>query len=96
MKNKLQIVAAIDHPELLEHAVEKLATGHYDLGYGKQHVPGNNEAIETSSTAVKVTGIVAIDNLQQLISVPFTTGFVFTCIKGKDNGYKLTWSSSLS
>ena len=96
MKNEMQIVAAIDDPELLEHRVEELATGHYDLGYGRQQVPGNNEAIETSSAGVEVSGIVAIDNSCERINVPFTTGFVFTCIKGNDNVYKLTWSSSLS
>ena len=96
MKNELQIVAAIDHPELLEHRVEELATGHHDLGYGNQQVPRNYEAIETSSAGVEVSGIVAIDTSRERISIPFTTGFVFTCMKGKDDAYKLTWSSSLS
>ena len=96
MKNEMQIIAAIDDPELLEHRVEKLATSHYDLGYGKQQVPGSYEAIETSSAGVYVSGIVAIDNSCERFNVPFITGFVFTCIKGNDNVYKLMWSSSLS
>ncbi len=96
MKNSLQIIATIDQPGLLEDMVEKLAYRHYDLGYGKQKMPGNREALETSSTETYVSGIVAMDDSGEQINMPFITCFVFTCIKGKDSAYKLGWSSSLS
>ncbi len=96
MKNSLQIIATIDQPGLLEDMVEKLAYRHYDLGYGKQKMPGNREALETSSTETYVSGTVAMDDSGEQINMPFITCFVFTCIKGKDSVYKLGWSSSLS
>ncbi len=96
MKSSLQITAAIDHPELLEDRVEELAYRHYDLGYGKQEIPGNYEALETSSAEVYVSGNVAINNSRQQINMPFITCFVFTCVKTKHSFYKLEWSSSLS
>ncbi|HET9825377.1 MAG TPA: hypothetical protein VFP87_08585 [Chitinophagaceae bacterium] len=96
MKNAFEIVAAIDRPDLLSSRLEKIAGGHEDLGYGKRSVPGDYVAIETSSAGVYVSGVVAIDNSFERINTPFITGFVFTCIKGSKNVYKLTWSSSLS
>ena len=96
MKSALQIIAAINHPEFVEYRVEKLANAHNDLGYSKQQVPSNYEAIETSTAGVHVSGIVAIEASWKRLNITFITGFVFTCIKGHDNVYKLTWSSSLS
>ena len=96
MKKSLHITATIDQPEFLEDMVEKLAYRHCDLGYGKQKMPGNHEALETSSTESYVGGTMAMDDSGEHIDMPFVTRFVFTCIKGKDGVYKLLWSSSLS
>ena len=96
MNKSLHITATIDQPEFLEDMVEKLAYRHYDLGYGKQKMPGNHEAIETSSTESYAGGVIAMDDSSEHIDVPFVTRFVFTCIKGKNSVYKLGWSSSLS
>jgi hypothetical protein len=59
-------------------------------------MPGNHEALETSSTESYAGGTMAMDDSGEHINMPFTTCFVFTCIKGKDSVYKLGWSSSLS
>jgi len=96
MINSLQITATIDQPELLEDRVEKLAYRRYDPGYGMQKMPGNHEVLETSSTEAYVNGVVAMNNSDEQINIPFITLFVFTCIKRKDSVYKLVWSSSLS
>ncbi len=96
MKKSLHITATIDQPGFLEDMVEKLAYRHYDLGYGKQKMPGDREALETSSTESYISGTMAMDDSGEHINMPFTTRFVFTCIKGKDSVYKLGWSSSLS
>jgi len=96
MKNSLYITTTIDEAELLEDRVEKLAYRHSDLGYGKQKMPGDHEALETSSTEAYVSGTVAISNSGEQINMPFVTHFVFTCIKRKDSDYKLGWSSCLS
>jgi hypothetical protein len=96
MKKALHITATIDQPGFLEDLVEKLAHRHYDIGYGKQPMPVNHEALETSSTDTYVSGTMAMDDSGEHVDIPFITRFVFTCIKGKDGGYKLEWSSSLS
>ncbi len=96
MKKSLHITATIDQPGFLEDMVEKLAYRHYDLGYGKQKMPSNREALETSSTETYISGTMVMDDSGEHLNMPFITRFVFTCIKGKDSVYKLGWSSSLS
>ena len=96
MNNSLQITTTIDQPELLEDRVEKLAYRHYDLGYARQQMPGNREAVETSSAETYISGMLAMNNSGEQINMPFITRFVFTCIKTKHSFYELEWSSSLS
>ncbi len=96
MKKALQIQATIDQPGFLEEMVEKLASRHNDLGYGRQRMPNNREALETSSTETYVSGTLAMDFEDQQINMPFITSFLFTCTKEEDGIYNLEWSSSLS
>ena len=96
MKKSLHITATIDQPGFLEEMVEKLAYRHYDLGYGKQIMPDNREALETSSTETYVSGTLAMEFEDEQINMPFITNFLFTCTKGKDGIYNLEWGSSLS
>lgn len=96
MNNTLLISAILDRPKLLESVVEKLAYRHYDIGYSHAIVPKNWVAIEISSTETYVSGTVAIAEQDDFINMPFITNFLFTCIKEKNETYKLEWSSSLS
>lgn len=96
MNKSLHITATLDQPDLLENLVERLACRLYDVGYCNEKMPDHQEAFETSSTETYVSGAVALDDSGELINVPFITSFLFTCIKAKDNLYKLTWGSSLS
>jgi|SRR6187455_376127 hypothetical protein len=100
MNNNLHITATLDQPELLENLVEKLASRRYDIGYSKQIVPQEWEAIETSSTETYVSGTLSfggtVNNDDASINIPFITSMLFTCIKGKEDDYRLLWSSSLS
>lgn len=96
MKRTLHIKATIDQPGFLEDMVEKLAYRHNDLGYSKQIMPDNREALETSSTETYVSGTVAIEDAGEMINMPFITSFLFTCTKGNNGVYKLEWGSSLS
>jgi hypothetical protein len=100
MNNTLLITATLDQPELLENLVEKLASRRYDIGYSKQVVPQEWEAIETSSTETYVSGTLSIggvvNNDDASVTMPFITSMLFTCIKGKKDDYRLLWSSSLS
>ncbi|TMI77995.1 MAG: hypothetical protein E6H10_17960 [Bacteroidetes bacterium] len=100
MNKSLNIVAIVDQPNLLESLVEKLASRRYDIGYSKETVPQNWQAIETSSTETYVSGTLSfsgvMSNDDAFVNIPFITSMLFTCIKGKEDSYRLLWSSSLS
>jgi len=102
MKQHLHISAAFDQPEFLQSLVEKLAYRRYEYGFSKFDMPRGLKALETSSTEAYVSGNVALefpvntDAGEEKINMPFITCFLFTCIKGYGDPYKLIWSSSLS
>ena len=96
MKKTLHIKAIIDHPGFLEDLVEKLASRHNNIGLSKPKIPGNREALETSSTETYVSGTIALETPGQQINMPFITSFLFTCIKGKEDTYDLEWGASMS
>lgn len=96
MKKSLHITAIFDQPGFLETLVEKLADRRYDIGFSKEIVPENSEALELSSAETYTSGVVAIDDNSELINMPFITRFLFTCTKKPDEPYKLAWSASLS
>jgi hypothetical protein len=96
MKKALHITATLDQPALLEDMVEKLAYRRYDFGYSQTTIPPSLKAIESSSTETYVSGTVGVLDNEDIINMPFITCFLFTCIKEKDESYKLAWSASLS
>jgi len=96
MKKTLHIKAIIDQPAFLEDMVEKLASRHTDISFSKLKMPGNREALETSSTETYVSGTIAIETPGQQINMPFITSFLFTCIKEKGDTYDLEWGVSMS
>lgn len=96
MKKELYISASLDQPLLLENLVERLADRRYDLGYGKEKMPVNLIALETSSAETYVSGTLSFTGKDEIINMPFITRFMFTCTKENDVPYKLAWSASLS
>ena len=99
MNRVLNITATLDQPELLENLVEKLASRRYDIGYSREVVPQDWQAVETSSTETYISGTLSFSGLTNddaFINTPFITSMLFTCIKGKEGDYRLLWSSSLS
>lgn len=100
MSKSLNITANLDQPVLLENLVEKLASRRYDLGYSAERVPKQLQAVDTSTVQTYVSGTVFLSGLAgndgDSINVPFITSMLFTCIKGKEDCYRLFWSSSLS
>ncbi len=63
-----------------------------------QHSFSNHfENIDSCSAHSPVDGTVEIiAGSGNCISIPVTTGFLVTCIKGCDNFYKVNWSCSMS
>ncbi|HET9823909.1 MAG TPA: hypothetical protein VFP87_01175, partial [Chitinophagaceae bacterium] len=59
----------------------------------------NWRAIETSSTETYMSGTLSFSGLTSdstPVNLPFITSMLFTCIKSKEDCYRLLWSSSLS
>ena len=96
MNRSLNISTAFDQPDLLEDLVEKLACRRYDIGYGDEKMPHNFKALETSSTQTYASGTVKLNEMDEDINMPFITSFLFTCVKGRGDTYRLTWATSLS
>ena len=97
MKKDIHLSASFDQPELLEHMIEKLASRRFDIGYAKMPVPQPWKAIETSTVETYVNGTVEFDcDEDTIIRMPFTTCFIFCCIKGKNDPYDLNWSFSFN
>ena len=90
------ISAHLEEPNLLQLLIETLAEGHCDFGYDKKKVQVGWQAIEPSSVETFVSGSIIVSDENDLISIPFVTCFLFSCIKTKQGPYTLAWSSSLS
>ncbi len=100
MNKEFSIAANLNEPRLLKNVVEKLASRHVDLGFASSTVPGNWKAIETSCIMAYVLGTFDVhinrNGLEEQANIPFSSCFLFTCIKDKFGSFNLEWSSSLS
>lgn len=76
-----------------------------DNGFNKKedgYVPQGFENISWSSAFSKISGNVEIafvtakDEKINHLSIPFNSWFLFSCIKGKEESYKIGWAVSLS
>jgi hypothetical protein len=99
MNRIINITAILDQPGLLENLVERLASRRYDIGYCNERVPADWQPVEISSTETYISGTLELSGLinsPEPINLPFITSMLFTCVKAKDDHYRLLWSSSLS
>jgi hypothetical protein len=98
MKKALDITATLYDPDLLKNLVEKLASKHVDKGYHQITTPEEWEPFESSCTIAYVMGNFDMSTMisGEEVNMPFTTQFMFTCIKTKYSLFNLEWSSSLS
>jgi hypothetical protein len=102
MKDTLNISASFDQPEFLQDLVERLAARRYESDFISQTIPSKHHSFESSTIETYVSGIIEIDipvdteTGKERINMPFTTSFLFTCIKGKHKNFKMEWVLSLS
>ncbi len=101
MKKEMSISASLYDPGLLKNLVEKIASNHVDYGYTNAKVPREWNAVETSCTMAYVMGTFSMNAKGNSFNngefnVPFTSCFLFTCIKEKYGLFNLEWSASLS
>jgi hypothetical protein len=91
----LAITATIEESCMLQLLVETLAESHSDSSNRFKKVQPGWKAFRTSSIEARVSGIINVSGKKNM-SLPFVTGFVFTCTKAIKGKYDLTWSNSLS
>lgn len=102
MKQTLYISASFDQPEFLQDLVERLADRRYETGFISQTIPAKHNSFESSTIETYVSGVIGInipvdtETGEERINMPFTTSFLFTCIKGKQKNFKMEWLLSLS
>ncbi len=97
MKKDLHLTASVDHPEMMENIIEKLATRHYDTRHTTKMPAPYWSPVHTSSVESYISGRVEFDyNETQRIRIPYITSFLFSCTTRKKNEYELSWSISLS
>ena len=97
MKKTLHITASFDQPELVENIAEKLAARHYDDGYANIRLPKDWTAIATSTVENYVCGTIEIaSGKKEKMRIPFTTCFLFSCTREKNQPYDLSWSVSIN
>ena len=98
MKKTFNVTANLYDPGLLKSLVEKLASSKVDFGYNEALVPENWNAMKTCCTMAYVMGTfsIQINGVEKQMNIPFTSCFLFTCIKEKYGLFNLEWSSSLS
>ena len=96
MISSLAISTTLYDAALLTNIVEKLARRRNDREVPGEIVEPGWQTIGSSSLEAFVSGTADISNGSDFFKMPFTTCFLFTCIRAKDQEYDLTWSSSLS
>jgi hypothetical protein len=97
MKKDIHLSTSVDKLELLESLIEDLVNKNQHHSYKKSRVPRQWQTIDTSSVEVYFCGQVEFDyNESQRIRVPYTTPFLFICVKEKSHLYYLNWSFSLN
>ena len=95
-KPSILITTHLEEPNLLQLLIERLAESHHIFGCGLKKMQVGWQAIELSSIETFASGSIILSDDNELLSIPFVTGFLFTCIKAKQGKYSLTWNSSLS
>lgn len=99
MKKPENTSAKFYDPSLLRSLVERLASDRKDKGYYRTQVPEQWAPLETACTQAYVMGQIEIPSskygYKKPISVPFTSHFLFTCIKEKYGLFNLEWSFSM-
>ena len=100
MKQLMNITAYLHEPGILRNVIEKLASRHVDMGYTDVAIPQEWKSLESSSIEAYVSGNFNLhadgSKTKEQFDIPFDSCFSFTCIKGKNDSFKLEWSSSLS
>lgn len=92
----LAVTACIDEMMFLEELVKHLADARSPKNRNNIQLEPGWEPIKSSSLEIYVTGSTIVSDRVGPMRVPYTTSFLFTCIKENRSGYILSGCFSLS
>jgi hypothetical protein len=92
----LAVTACIDEMMFLEELVKHLADARASKSGKRVPLEPGWEAIHSSSLEVYVTGNMIVSDRVGTTRIPYTTSFLFTCVKENSSGYMLSGCFSLS
>jgi len=95
-KESTYLKAKLGEAFLLKYVIESLAQRKTPAGYHLEKTGPEQIAIESSSVEAFVSGNIYYITHNIQLSLPFTTSFLFTCIKTRRTGFSLNWVLSLS
>jgi hypothetical protein len=90
------IKATVFEAEVTRLLIERLANLRIDAGNSLEKAGPDWLCIDTSTIEAFVNGGIHFSNRDDLTSMPYTSCFLFTCMKRNGGQYDLTWVSSLS
>lgn len=91
------VKATIDAIPFLEGLIKYLAERRYRVSYKLDPVHPGWEAIDTASVETFIGGtMVLTDKEGKPFRMSFASCFLFTCTRGAEGAYDVTWSNSLS
>ena len=101
IETKVSVPASLleNHVNSMHHAYNPVKK---QAAIQTQPFPGNFENINWCAEQLLVNGSIEIyfdggsKHRTCCLIIPVSAGFLVVCTKGKDAGYKFTWSSSLS
>lgn len=98
MKKLLNISATLYEPLLLVEIAKQLAGDHFNNPLPSEINHHEWKTICASSIEVHVSGSVTpeVENGGEPVSMPFTSNFLFTCIKESKRCFQLEWGVCLS
>lgn len=92
----LAVTACIDEMMFLEELVKHLADARSPKTRNNIQLEPGWEPIKSSSLEIYVTGSMIVSDRVGPMRVPYTTSFLFTCVKENRSGYILSGCFSLS
>ena len=91
-----KVETSINEQLLMKLIVEELAAKNHRESIAGNRLDENLVALDSSTQETFVTGNIDFEYSNMKISIPFLTGFLFTCTKSKRSYYEMEWVISLS
>jgi hypothetical protein len=92
----ITISVTLDGAPLLANRVERLAHRQYNIGFSKETVPAEWQAVDSSTIETYISGCISIEEFDKFIALSYASCFSFTCTRALGGNSRLSWVNSLS